>query len=113
MDLNRFTNKAREAVQKAQQIASDRGNPRIDLEHLFAALLEDPEGIVPRIIDRAGASSAEARSLFNDALSKLPQVEGQRQLDASQELVDVLNRAEKEAKALKDEFVSVEHILLA
>ncbi len=113
MDLNKFTNRAREAVQHAQQIAGDRGNPRVELEHLFAALLEDPEGIVPRIIERAGVSASDARAQFNELLAKLPQVSGEKQVDASPELIDVLHRAEKEARSLKDEFVSVEHILLA
>jgi len=113
MDLNRFTNKARESIQRAHEIAGDRGNPRLELEHLFAALLEDSEGIIPRLLERVGTSSQDARAAFNEALGKLPQVSGSSQLETNPELLEVLRRAQKEAKKLRDEYVSVEHLLLA
>src|SRR6266540_832291 len=113
MDLNRFTNKAREAVLAAQQSAQDRGNPRVELEHLFAVLLENSEDLVPQILDRAGVSPADARAELNEALGKFPQVSGEGlRAEPTQELIDVLSQAEKEAKRLKDEYVSVEHLLL-
>jgi ATP-dependent Clp protease ATP-binding subunit ClpB len=113
MDLNRFTNKAREAVLAAQQSAQDRGNPRVELEHLFAVLLENSEDLVPQILDRAGVSPGDARAELNEALGKFPQVSGEGlRAEPTQELIDVLSQAEKEAKRLKDEYVSVEHLLL-
>ncbi len=114
MDLNRFTNRARESIQRAQEITVDRGNPRIELEHLISALLEDPEGIVSRIIERVGTSSTDVREAFNEALLKFPQVSGgSGQLETSTDFVEVLRRSQKEAKKLRDEYVSVEHLLLA
>ncbi len=114
MDLNRFTNRAREAVQGAQESAASRGNPRIELEHLFSFLLDDTEGIVTRLVDRMGVSSADTRRAFSEALSQFPQAAGDTvHVEPSPEFVAVLRQAEKEAKKLKDDFVSVEHLLLA
>ncbi len=114
MDLNRFTNRSREAVQGAQESAAGRGNPRIELEHLFSVLLDDPEGILTRLVDRMGVSSAGARRAFSDALAQFPQAAGDGvHVEPSPEFVAVLRQAEKEAKKLKDDFVSVEHLLLA
>src|SRR5262245_38833600 len=114
MDLNRFTNRAREAVENAQNMATDRGNPRIELEHLFSALLDEAEGLIPRIVERLGVSVGDARQAFSEALSKFPHATGDgARVEASKEILDVLRQAEKEAKKLKDEYVSVEHLLLA
>ena len=113
MDLNRFTNRAREGVVQAQTAAQERGNPRIELEHLFFALLEDAEGILPRLLDRMGAAPAAVREQLSDAIAKFPQSSGDTRLEPSQDFLAVLRQGEKEARKLKDDFVSVEHLLLA
>jgi len=114
MDLKRFTTRAQEAVQGAQESAVDRGNPRIELEHLFSVLLADPEALVPQILERSGVSPGDARAAFDEALSRFPQSSGDgARTDGSPELMDVLRTAEKEAKKLKDEYVSVEHLLVS
>ncbi len=114
MDLNRFTTRAQQALQEAQGSSLERGHPRLELEHLFAALLGDREGLIPRLLDRMGVDVAAVERGISDALAKFPQSSGGSDYpQPSPDLVKVLRQAEKEAKKLKDEYVSVEHLLLA
>jgi ATP-dependent Clp protease ATP-binding subunit ClpB len=112
MNLQKLTHKSQEAVEKAQSFARDRGNPSLEPEHLLAALLEDGEGLVQRVLARMEVDVSELRDRLTKELSRFPHVTGDAQLGVGQALQKVLVAAEKEAKKLRDEYVSVEHLLL-
>jgi ATP-dependent Clp protease ATP-binding subunit ClpB len=115
MQADKFTIKSQEAVQAAQRVAHERGNPEIAPEHLLAVLLEQEGGIVPSLLGKLGAPVDSVRSEVNAALDKLPTISGAAASEArpSGELVRVFQSAEREASSLKDEFISTEHLLLA
>ena len=115
MNPDRFTIKTQEALQAAQRLAEERHNPQLTPEHLLAVLLEQDSGVVVPVLDKLGADAAALRARVNAALDELPTVSGDvaQQATASSELVQVLRAAEKEAGALKDEYISTEHLLLA
>src|SRR5437764_643518 len=112
---DKFTVKAQEAIQRANEIASEHGNPELLPVHLLAALLEDKEGIVPPILEKLGV---RPQAVLNDAymeIQSLPKVsgEGATQATMSAALNQLIERAFKEANNFKDEYVSTEHLLLA
>jgi ATP-dependent Clp protease ATP-binding subunit ClpB len=111
---DKFTVKAQEAVQRANDLASEHGNPELMPVHLLAALLEDREGIVPPILEKIGMGT---QAVLNDAyreIERLPKVSGAAtQATLSQPMNQLLERAFKEADNFKDEYVSTEHLLLA
>lgn len=114
MDLNRFTNKSREALSAAQEIAANRGHQVIGPKHLLAALLDQEDGLAGRFIQHTGADAASLQQGLEKLLSGIPRVSGyEGTLQMSSAMARVLSRSEKEAKQLKDDYVSVEHILLA
>jgi ATP-dependent Clp protease ATP-binding subunit ClpB len=117
MDLNRMTVKLQEALQAASAHAMRRSHQGIDVEHLLLALLEQQGGIAPSLLEAAGVSAAAAKQAAEQALSKLPQVQGSGgspgQLHVTSRLSQVLTRAEQEMQTLRDEYLSVEHALLA
>jgi ATP-dependent Clp protease ATP-binding subunit ClpB len=116
MHLDRFTIKAQEALQAAQQLADERLNPQTTPEHLLAVLLEQEGGVVVPVLRKLGVDPAAVRQALGPALDALPKVTtGGRQEPAagSSELVGVLREAENEMRELKDEYVSTEHLLLA
>ncbi|MDI1461317.1 ATP-dependent chaperone ClpB [Catellatospora sp. KI3] len=117
MDLNRLTQKSQEALHDAQAIALRLGQTEVDGEHLLLALLDQPDGIVPRLISQLGANPDVLRAEVDQDLAKRPKVSGPGaqpgQVFVTQRLSRLLDTAEREAKRLKDEYVSVEHLLLA
>ncbi|MBM4242295.1 MAG: ATP-dependent chaperone ClpB [Deltaproteobacteria bacterium] len=117
MDLQRLTEKSQEALRQAQSLARRRHHKGVDVEHLLAALLDDEAGIVPKIVARAGADAKAMRDGVERALEKVPQVTGgggsPDQVFVTQRLARLLERAQDDAKGLKDDYVSVEHLLLA
>lgn len=112
MKAQKLTSRSQEAFQSAQSIAEDRGHPRLELDHLLAGLLADAEGLVSRIVTHMGLSVADVQQANADNLAKLPTISGQAELSATSEVGRVLQTAEKLAKKYKDEYVSVEHLLL-
>lgn len=114
MNFNKFTIKAQEAVQQAQEIASNYSNQVIEPEHLFAALLQDSEGIVFPILQKLGANVNFIKIKMNEAIERLPKVQGAGlgNQHISQQLGRVFEIANKEASQMKDEYVSTEHLLL-
>jgi len=117
MDLNRFTEKLQEAVRAAQSLAVRHGNQQIDAEHLLVALLEQEGGLAASILLRAGMNlEGFARRLDAD-LERLPKVSSPTgavdQIFVTSRLSRLLASAEREAAKLKDEYISVEHVLLA
>jgi ATP-dependent Clp protease ATP-binding subunit ClpB len=110
-NFERLTVKAGEALQAASTAARQAGNPQIEDSHLLAALLEQEEGIVVPILQKVGVNVARLRSENDAAAARLPKQSG-AQPHLSRELNEVLDRAEEEARSLKDEYVSTEHLLL-
>ncbi len=111
---DKFTVKAQEAVQRANQLASEHGNPELLPLHLLAALLEDKEGIVPPVLEKIGIGPQAVLSEVYGELNKLPKVSGESaQATLSNEVNKLLDQAFKEAANFKDEYVSTEHLLLA
>ena len=114
MDFQKLTIKAQEAFSSAQGDAITRGNPELTPDHLLLALLDQDGGVAPRILEKAGANAAEVRSATEARLASLPRIEGAQQSPtASRALREALERAFSEAEALKDDYVAVEHFLLA
>lgn len=113
MRIDRFTTKSREALADAQSEAERRGNPELYPEHVVAALLRQEDGIAPALIQKAGVDPRVLLGDLERALEKFPRVQGGSEPVLSRRLRDVLQKAEDEARAIKDDFVSVEHILLA
>jgi ATP-dependent Clp protease ATP-binding subunit ClpB len=117
MDFNRFTEKLQEAFHAAQSLANQRGHQQLDVEHLLVALLEQDGGLATSILLKSEADIKNVRHRLMQELDKLPRVSGSAtgadQVYITSRLQQLLNRAESEAKRLKDAYVSVEHILLA
>ncbi|WP_067183905.1 ATP-dependent chaperone ClpB [Microtetraspora niveoalba] len=117
MDPNRLTQKSQEALNDAQAVAVRLGQTEVDGEHLLVALLAQPDGLVPRLLERAGADPDRLRAELEDDLRRRPSVSGPGatpgQIFVTQRLSRVLDAADREAARLKDEYVSVEHLLLA
>lgn len=113
MNLEKFTIKAQEALQNAVTMAERNGNSYVDGDHLLLKLLEQQDGMVVPIIEKVGADVQDLQSRVEETISKKVRVSGQAaQTYMSQDLVRVLGFAEDEAKKLKDEYVSTEHLLL-
>ncbi|MFE6488471.1 AAA family ATPase, partial [Streptomyces sp. NPDC057757] len=117
MDMNRLTQKSQEALQEAQGAAGRAGHTEVDGEHLLLALLDQDDGLIPRLLQQAGTDPDRLRTAVREELSRRPKVTGPGaapgQVFVTQRLARLLDTAEREAKRLKDEYVSVEHLLLA
>ena len=113
MRLDRLTTKTREALVTAQQNAADRGNPEVYPEHLLLDLLAQAGGLAPAILEKAGADLQGLIRALGAVLDRMPKVAGGAEPGISSRLRDVLNKAWKETEALKDEYTSAEHFLLA
>jgi len=117
MDFNRFTEKLQEGFRTAQSLAASRGNQQIDVEHLLLSLLEQEGGLTQSILGRADVKLEDVHRRLLQELDKLPKVSGTSagtdQIYITARLQKLLSAAENEAKRLKDEYVSVEHVLLA
>jgi ATP-dependent Clp protease ATP-binding subunit ClpB len=117
MDANKLTQKSQEAIAAAQSIAVRHGHQEVDTEHLALALLEQPEGLVPRLLQRMEAPVDALRGALEQELLKRPSVSGPGgeagKVYVTKRLQQTLVKAEDEARRLKDEYVSVEHLWLA
>ncbi len=115
MNIEKFTRKAQEALQSAQSIAARYNHQQIDGEHLLLSLLEQREGLASHILEQAGVVPSRFKEEVETHLATLPKVTGMGADRAylTQRGSRILDRAEKEAQQMKDEYVSIEHILLA
>ena len=114
MQADRFTIKTQEALQAALALAPSRRHAQVSPEHLLAVLLEEQDGgLVAPVLRKLGASPDVLRADVNTALDALPTLTSAAEPTTSAELVAVLRAAEREMRQLKDEYVSVEHLLLA
>ncbi len=116
MDINRLTQKSQEALEQAQNAAGRLGHTEVDGEHLLLALLEQSDGLIPRVLQQVGVDTDALHADVEAAVSSKPKVTGPGaapgQVFVTQRLSRLLEAAEREAKRLKDEYVSVEHLLL-
>ena len=115
MNMNQFTQKSMEALRDMQSIALQNGNQQVEQVHLLSALVSKEDGLIPNLIAQAGVSAENIKALADDTVASLPKVSGVQSdnLYLSRELDGVFTDAEAQAKKMKDEFVSVEHLMLA
>ncbi|MEM8737884.1 MAG: ATP-dependent chaperone ClpB [Planctomycetota bacterium] len=117
MDPNKFTQKTQEALQAAQSLAVERGHHAADVEHLMLALVRQADGLVPRLLEKLNRPADLVATELERHLDALPSVSGgsaaQGQVAVTQSLQQLLVAADKQASQLKDEYVSVEHLVLA
>src|SRR5262245_37324223 len=117
MDLNKFTEKAQSALTEAQNIATRHEHQTVDVEHVALALVEQEGGLVPRLFEKARIPAELLQTKIEEELNRLPRVAGGSTSSAglyvTQRLNKLLVNAQDEAKRLKDEYVSVEHLVLA
>ena len=117
MDLNRFTEKSQDALHKAQALAIRRHHQGLDIEHLLAALIDQQDGLTPALLAAAGIAPSAVRDGLEHELQKIPQVSGPgsdgHTVHMTPRLAQLLTQAQDEASGLKDDYVSVEHLLLA
>ena len=112
MNISKFTQKSVEAVQNCEKLAYEYGNQQIDQEHLLVSLLKLDDSLILKLITKMGISGEQFTDEAEAALKKLPKVSGGGQVYLTQDLNKVLIGAEDEAKAMGDEYVSVEHLFL-
>jgi ATP-dependent Clp protease ATP-binding subunit ClpB len=115
-DMNKMTQRAQLALQAGREIAIRFGHQQVDVEHLLYALLTQEDGLVPQILTRANVAVAELQARLEQELASRPQVRGDTEpgkIYVTQALNEMLVRAADHARRLKDEYLSVEHLLLA
>jgi ATP-dependent Clp protease ATP-binding subunit ClpB len=113
MRMDRLTTKSQESLRAAVDAATRRGNPELIPEHLLVAVLEQEGSVAAALVQRAGADPKALAKALGERIDKLPKVSGGGEPGFGRRTVPFLNAAEDEAKKLKDDFVSVEHFLLA
>jgi ATP-dependent Clp protease ATP-binding subunit ClpB len=113
MRTDRFTQRATEAIVSAQQLAESEGHSQLEVAHLLLVLAEQPDGVVPAVLNRIGVQPGAVADGLRGELAKLPKVSGDTQLQLSNEARRVLTDAHGVAERMRDEFVSTEHLLLA
>ena len=117
MDMNKMTLKLQEALQAASGMAMRRNHQGVDVEHVLLALLEQEGGLTKPIFEQAGVSPVAVQQAAEQVLSKIPQIQGSTggpgQIHLTPRIAQILSRAEDEMQGLQDEFLSVEHVLLA
>ncbi len=118
MRLDRFTERAQDAAQRAVEIMTRYGHTQVDIEHILLALLEQSEGVIPQILERLGADVALVNQRLDDVLKASPKVGiygggGVGQVFITPRVKRVLDQANDEANRLKDDYISTEHLFLA
>ena len=112
MNMQKLTQKSIEAIQNSRALALEHGNPEIMQEHLLLSLLSSEGGLIPELIKAQGADPDSLSSTIRTLIEKLPKVSGGSSPYASRDIELSLIAAEKQAEAMKDEYVSVEPIML-
>ncbi|MBR0093670.1 MAG: AAA family ATPase, partial [Synergistaceae bacterium] len=117
MDMNKLTRKSQEALATAQATASEYNHQQVDVEHLLLALLSDAGGLIPQLLKKMDINTDLLKKSVSDELAKLPRVTGggveQGKIYITNRLENVFTKADERAKALKDEYTSVEHLFMA
>jgi ATP-dependent Clp protease ATP-binding subunit ClpB len=112
-DMDKMTRKSQEAMQTASLLAENAHNPAVEPEHLIKALVQQSEGVVVRILEKAGVDIKNFTSVLNARIEKLPTLTGASKVAANQRLIQIFSGAEAEAQAMGDSYISTEHFLLA
>src|SRR3977135_3492955 len=116
MDLSKFTEKSQAALGEAQNIATRNQHQAVDVEHLMLALLEQEDGLVPRLFEKAKVAPDLLKAKGEEELNRIPRVSGDtttgQGVHVTQRLNKLLVKAQDQAKKLQDEYVSVEHLVL-
>lgn len=112
MNIEKYTHNAQAAIVEGQRIAIENGNPSLEPEHINLALLQQSDGLIPRLLKYMEIDANSVEKAVSELVDKLPKVSG-GQIYASQRLNSLLAESEKEAERFKDDYVSVEHIYLA
>ena len=113
LNLNRYTEKAQQALVQAQELASEYDHSQIEPEHLLLALIRQADGVVPQVLGKLGLAPQSVQRELEEALQQQPQVYGAAtQVGMGLALQNVLKRAESQAQSMRDEFVSTEHLLM-
>ena len=116
MNAQNYTQKSLEAIQAAQKLTIENQNQQIEQIHLLAALLKQENGLVPQLLKKMGVTLESFEAAVDAELAKLPRVTGSgREADrfyVSRQVDEALTKSEELAKSMKDDFVSVEHLLL-
>jgi len=115
MNFDIYTTKSKEAVQSAQQLMTQNHNPQLEQIHLLAALLQQENGLVPQLLKKMDVTLESVQAAVQAEMQKLPAISGSVDFDqvhADSSVISALNAAEDQAKTMKDEYVSVEHLLL-
>src|SRR5262245_30279312 len=112
MQPDRFTIKAQEALQSAQQLAQDRSHQQLDVEHLALALVQQADSLIPQLLQRLGVPAAQISADLEAELERRATVQGASQVYPTSEFQGALTAAEAEARKLRDDFVSTEHLFL-
>ncbi|MDO5317612.1 MAG: AAA family ATPase [bacterium] len=115
MNAEKYTTKVREALENAQNVARHHGQQQIDVEHLLFALVKDSQGLVPNLFSKMGAGTGPLTARLEQAINDKPRITGNVEMDKvyiSNDLANVLMHAEDTAQRMKDEYVSVEHLVL-
>ena len=115
MNADKYTTKVREALAAAQNVAQHHGQQSFDAEHVLFALLKDSQGLIPNLFSKIGANLPTLAAQMEEAIGRKPRITGQIEADKfyiSNDLANILMRAEDAAKEMKDEYVSVEHLIL-
>src|SRR5262245_9034008 len=113
MDMNKFTEKAQQALAASQQLAARLNHQQIDVEHVLMSLLDQDKGLAPAILQKAGLSPDALTIKLQRELDRMPRVTGDVDQRPNTRFIKLVANAAEEAKKLKDEYVSVEHLLLA
>ena len=113
MNYDQFTLKAQDAIQEANSIAQQEDHSEIGTEHLLLALLEQEDGVIPPLVERIGLKVSTLIQQVEDLLATYPRITGNAQISFSPEAQKIIAKAEKEVSALKDEYLSTEHLFLA
>jgi ATP-dependent Clp protease ATP-binding subunit ClpB len=114
MNLDKVTQKSQEVINSAVQMAESLQNPAVEPEHLFMALIEQPEGIAPALLERSGGNLGLVKQTLRSSIDQFPKVSGSTtRVGLSQATAKIFRRAEEEAKSMGDTYISTEHFLLA
>ncbi|MBI5567586.1 MAG: AAA family ATPase, partial [Chloroflexi bacterium] len=114
MNLNKFTEKAQAAVLESQNLAQSLAHQTIEPDHILLSLIRQSDGIVPKVLQKLGQNPDQIAAIIERDLNNRPRVSGSNvQISLSRAASDVLTAAENEARSMRDEFVSTEHVLLA
>src|SRR5688572_9510354 len=113
MQMDQMTTKSREALSAAVEMALRQGHPEVVPSHVILAILAQRDGVGPALVERAGANVKALDGEFKQILEALPQVSGGASPSLQRRTLTLLTKAQDEAKRLKDDYVSVEHFLLA